>query len=513
MSINASGAKPQENGSANTVTTIGKSGVATIDALLFGVKWSGNSITYSAPNSASDYQADHPEYFTGLTALSSTQLIVAHATLGTDLLGQKPGHVGFSVEGFTNLSTSFISGGSGAGTLRLANSFDPYTAYAYYPSNASYGGDVFFGPSGDNPVAGNYDYLTIIHEIGHALGLKHPHESNGLGVLSSSLDSMEMSVMSYRSYVGASLNDGYTNETWGYAQTFMMLDIAALQQMYGADYTTNAGNTTYSWNPNTGATTVNGAVAIAPGGNRVFLTVWDGGGIDTYDLSAYSSNLVLNLQPGKASTFSATQLADLDIYGGHKASGNVYNALLYKGNTKSLIENAVGGKGADNITGNDAANVLKANLGNDTVDGGAGNDTVYGGAGNDLLSGGQGVDVVVGGAGADTFRFYTLAGSPYGAADTLVAGDSGLAFDGAGSAKIDVINLASLDANLTVGGDQAFKWGGTTTKAKGYLWASDTGTTTNIWGNIDNDALPEFHLKIADAGIKASAYVATDFVL
>ena len=43
--------------------------------------------------------------------------------------------------------------------------------------------------------------------------------------------------MTYRSYVGAPFS-GYANETWGFAQTFMMLDIAALQHMYGADFTT-----------------------------------------------------------------------------------------------------------------------------------------------------------------------------------------------------------------------------------------------------------------------------------
>ena len=84
----------------------------------------------------------------------------------------------------------------------------------------------------------------------------------------------------------------------------MMYDIAALQHMYGADFTTNSGNTTYTWNPLNGNTVVNGLTTITPGGNRIFLTIWDGGGIDTYDLSAYSSNLSVNLAPGSYSVFS-----------------------------------------------------------------------------------------------------------------------------------------------------------------------------------------------------------------
>ena len=56
-------------------------------------------------------------------------------------------------------------------------------------------------------------------------------------------DSMEYTVMSYRAYEGAALT-GYVNETWGFAQSLMQLDIAAIQQMYGANFTTNSGATT-----------------------------------------------------------------------------------------------------------------------------------------------------------------------------------------------------------------------------------------------------------------------------
>ena len=54
--------------------------------------------------------------------------------------------------------------------------------------------------------------------------------------------------MSYRSYVGGPLT-GYTNEAYGYPQTYMANDILALQTLYGANYTTHSENTVYSWNP------------------------------------------------------------------------------------------------------------------------------------------------------------------------------------------------------------------------------------------------------------------------
>src|SRR5690606_38914874 len=150
------------------------------------------------------------------------------------------------------------------------------------------------------------------------------------------VDSMEYSIMTYRAYIGAPVSGGYGNEEYGYAQTYMMLDIAALQRMYGADFSTNSGKTVYKWKPGSGDTYVNGKVGIdaASGAdaNRIFATIWDGGGTDTYDLTAYSSGVRIDLRPGKHSVFSDAQLAFLG--GGPNdgfARGNIFNALLYKG--------------------------------------------------------------------------------------------------------------------------------------------------------------------------------------
>ncbi|WP_116394697.1 reprolysin-like metallopeptidase [Nitrobacter sp. Nb-311A] len=66
------------------------------------------------------------------------------------------------------------------------------------------GGDAWFNNSSgyySAPVRGNYAHFTIIHEIGHAHGLDHAHEDPAVPV---SRDSIEYTVMSYRSFVGAS---------------------------------------------------------------------------------------------------------------------------------------------------------------------------------------------------------------------------------------------------------------------------------------------------------------------
>jgi serralysin len=184
----------------------------------------------------------------------------------------------------------------------------------------------------------------------------------------------------------------------------MMLDIRALQHMYGADFGHNGGNTTYSWDPLNGSSFVNGQLAIDPGGNRIFQTIWDGNGTDSYDLSNYATNLVIDLAPGGHSTFSDAQRAFLGggPNGGY-ARGNVFNALQVGGDARSLIENAVGGSGHDAITGNAAANTLSGSAGNDTLSGAGGVDTLHGGAGDDRLDGGLYADASFGGDGNDSF--------------------------------------------------------------------------------------------------------------
>ena len=94
-------------------------------------------------------------------------------------------------------------------TLRFAETDKYTTGFGYYPyTSAVEAGDAWFGNSSNyfnNPAKGNYAYFTIIHEIGHTLGLKHAHEVMGkFGAMPSDRDATEFTVMSYRSYVGAS---------------------------------------------------------------------------------------------------------------------------------------------------------------------------------------------------------------------------------------------------------------------------------------------------------------------
>ena len=368
-----------------SAVSVGRTNNQDIDGVLSGQGWDSQNLTYSFPAEASLYGDAYGwgEARDNFSSLSDDQIAVARRILGM-------------ISGVTNLDFVEIQETSGTeATVRLARSDAPSPAWSYLPGNTEEGGDTWFGNSNglfDAPVRGNYAYYAFIHEILHAVGLKHGNEEGSFGAMTEGHDSMEYSVMTYRSYVGAE-GRYVENEAWGYAQGLMIDDIAALQHMYGADFTTNAGNSVYRWDPATGRSSINGVGQEPPGANRIFMTIWDGGGLDTYDFSNYRTSLTVDLRPGAWSIASAAQLAQLGP--GHHARGNIANALLHHEDLRSLIENAIGGSGGDVITGNAVANNLKGGAGADRLSGLDGADKLAGGSGNDVLTGGAGRDVLV----------------------------------------------------------------------------------------------------------------------
>jgi len=169
---------------------------------------------------------------------------------------------------------------------------------------------------------------------------------------------------------------------------YMQDDIAALQYMYGANYgpSSHNGDDTYTWSPTTGESFINGQGQGAPYRNFVFMTVWDGGGIDTYDLSNFTTAVEINLRAGQWSIFdtSDNHLQRANLGNNHVggldqfARGNVANAQIDPNDPNevlSLIENAYGGSANDTIFGSRIANTLQGRAGDDTCTGGAGTDT------------------------------------------------------------------------------------------------------------------------------------------
>ncbi|MFD0916666.1 M10 family metallopeptidase C-terminal domain-containing protein [Pseudahrensia aquimaris] len=405
-----------------TVDTVA-TGDPAVNGILHDDHYIGPVITYSFPAYASLYESSHYHALPGFEPLNNAQRNAVRETF--DLIEE------YTLVRFAEMTERADS----HATLRLAQTdiretYRPdgtifskpiTTATAFNPSETPLGGDVFFNPDDfDTPSAGNFDQMTFYHEIGHAIGLEHSHENTDFGTTPTAYDHMSYTVMSYRMSEGAPIRSARAD---GYAETFMMIDIAALQHLYGADFTTNAGDTTYLFRPTE---------------DKIFRTIWDGNGTDTYDFRLYSTDLRIDLNPGLSSDTNAGQTVLLNsgyVSGGEApvyAEGNVFNALLYNGDTRSLIENALGGSGNDTISGNQAANLLNGNGGNDTIHGLGGSDTLYGLSGGDNIFGGLGRDRIFGGEDNDALRGEEDGDRIYGGSgnDDLFGGEGNDLLDG-----------------------------------------------------------------------------------
>jgi serralysin len=185
----------------------------------------------------------------------------------------------------------------------------------------------------------------LMHELLHTLGLDHPGPYNGdtANYETQALfeqDSNQYTVMSY--WTAAMTGANHVADGIAYfAATPLVYDVAALQQLYGANMTTRTGNTVYGFN-----TTADREVfdlALHP--HSIF-TIWDAGGRDTLDLSGYSTPSRIDLHQGSFS--DAGQMTDnISIaFGAH-------------------IENARGGAGADILVANELENRLSGGGGGD----------------------------------------------------------------------------------------------------------------------------------------------------
>jgi serralysin len=250
----------------------------------------------------------------------------------------------------------------------------------------------------------------------------------------------------------------------------MMLDLAAIQELYGVNYSTLAGNTTYTFDPNTGEMFIDGVGQGTPGANRVFRTLWDGNGTDLIDLSNYTTDLSIDLNAGAGIDLDVggyAQRAMLSVSNQIFASKHVYMSLLHNNDTRSLIENATGGTGNDILVGNQAANVLQGGAGDDVVGGGLGNDTLTLGSGADTVAdtlAGLNGDVVTDfNAAEDTVR---VTGTILNLAQISINSAGGLEIDTDGDGTVEALLSLGLDPNAAVtvshqGNDSVISFGAT----------------------------------------------------
>lgn len=337
---------------ATTVIAKPISGDYRIDVLLEDASYRWNilgelgtavEVTYSFMSSAPTYAGDDDKK--GFTVFNEKQQQAVK-----QILAEIAQHFGISFRLVDDTASSF-------GQIRFGNNDQGETSagYAVMPNSSGKpdDGDVYINnkvaENLDNIVPGTNAYATLVHEIGHAIGLKHPGNYNAGeaastekgNYLASSEDSEATTVMSYVKTPQQLERDFYGK-----------YDFLALQYLYGAR-AFNAGDTVYSF---------------GEGSMDRLQIIDDSGGTDVFDASKSTTVAQIDLRPGGSSSLG--KLAD-----GNAALDTI--TIAYS----ATIENAIGSRFDDIITGNDAQNRIRGGAGDDTINGGAGIDfALYGGS-------------------------------------------------------------------------------------------------------------------------------------
>jgi Ca2+-binding RTX toxin-like protein len=260
-------------------------------------------------------------------------------------------------------------------------------AHGYF-NYQGFGWDHAFANGGLN--IGGYGYWTALHEIGHGLGLAHPHDDGGgsdifpgvTGDFRTGSNGLNQGVWTVMSYVAtqsvATANTDRTGQdiwtssgadiaVYGYYAGPMAFDIAAIQHLYGANTSFHNGNDTY----------------VLPNSNGLgtyFTCIWDTGGTDSirYNGSRDATISLVAATLDNSATGGGVISAASGVQGGFTIANGV------------VIENAYGGSGADTLTGNAANNILDGGGGADRMAGGRGDDTYYVDSFSDVVTEGAG---------------------------------------------------------------------------------------------------------------------------
>jgi Ca2+-binding RTX toxin-like protein len=278
-----------------------------------------------------------------------------------------------------------------------------------------------------------YGYQVNLHELGHALGLKHPHE--GETTLEHSHDTQDNSVMTYN------IRSPYTTNLGD-------LDIDALQHLYG---------TPDSFDGWTVRLNVHDQIVIRATAEGETLIATD---MDTRMFGFGGDDLMLGMQGndflkggGGNDTIKAGRGDDslAGEVGNDDLSGMDGADKLRGGDGEDTL---TGGDGDDSLWGGRDSDILIGDRdvsdqsyggfsSNDRLYGQHGNDSLYGGSGDDLLVGGTGNDILRGGTGQDRLNGNSGKDTLHGGdgADTLTGGggDDVFVFDSSDAYEMDVI--------------------------------------------------------------------------
>jgi len=155
------------------------------------------------------------------------------------------------------------------------------------------------------------------------------------------------------------------------------------------------------------------------------------------------------------------------------------------------------------VAGGAAADTLVGGQKNDSLVGGAGNDQLYGLAGDDWLLGGAGADNVRGGTGKDYFVYQSTSESNAAATDHILDFEN----------FTDHIDLSAIDANSSLGGDQAFSFVGSNafSHTAGELRVEASGSDWLVMGDVNGDGTADFQVLVST--FNSHILAASDFIL
>ena len=372
------------------------------------------------------------------------------------------------------INVRFVEGTVASADINLGNlatDHDYYSAYASHPGPFRSDGDIWFNlnsPTNQEVGLAQAGFRTILHEIGHALGISHPSNYNAQEGVTLTYeanaqyfqDSLQYTIMSYF----ASSSTGAVRTS--FAATPLAHDIAAIQSLYGANPTTRTGDTVYGFNGNAGPAAFDFTQNTSP-----VIAIWDAGGSDTLDFSGWSSASRIDLEPGASSD----------------GGGQTTNVQIAYG---AWIENAIGGGGNDVISGNSANNRLQ---------GGGGDDRLNGLAGTDRTEGGAGADIFVFSAALHSTDYLLRSDGKKFTPDVLADFTSG----------IDKIDLSAIDAIADTAADDAFTFIGTAafSDQAGQLRFAAADGLVHILGDVNGNGIADLHIIVSGPQVLAGDFV------